>query len=54
MPALRSAIAALLLVSAVPAAAQEVRIESFAVPRGAHPHDVAPAPDGTVWYTAQH
>ena len=22
--------------------------------RGAHPHDVAPAPDGTVWYTAQH
>jgi virginiamycin B lyase len=20
---------------------------------GAHPHDVAPAPDGTVWYTAQ-
>jgi virginiamycin B lyase len=25
----------------------------FAVPRGAHPHDVAPAPDGTVWYTAQ-
>lgn len=54
MPALRSAIAALLLVSAVPATAQEVRIESFAVPGGAHPHDVAPAPDGTVWYTAQH
>jgi virginiamycin B lyase len=25
----------------------------FPVPRGAHPHDVAPAPDGTVWYTAQ-
>ncbi len=25
----------------------------FEVPRGAHPHDVAPAPDGTVWYTAQ-
>ena len=23
------------------------------MPRGAHPHDVAPAPDGTVWYTAQ-
>jgi virginiamycin B lyase len=23
------------------------------VPRGSHPHDVAPAPDGTVWYTAQ-
>jgi virginiamycin B lyase len=25
----------------------------YAVPRGAHPHDVAPAPDGSVWYTAQ-
>jgi len=23
------------------------------VPAGSHPHDVAPAPDGTVWYTAQ-
>jgi virginiamycin B lyase len=28
-------------------------ISYFPVPRGAHPHDVAPAPDGTVWYTAQ-
>ena len=26
---------------------------TFAVPRGARPHDVAPAPDGSVWYTAQ-
>jgi len=25
----------------------------FAVPPGSHPHDVAPAPDGSVWYTAQ-
>ena len=31
---------------------QEVRY--YPVPKGAHPHDVAPAPDGTVWYTAQH
>ena len=23
------------------------------MPAGSHPHDVAPAPDGTVWYTAQ-
>jgi virginiamycin B lyase len=29
------------------------RIEEFSVPQGSHPHDVAPAPDGTVWYTAQ-
>ena len=27
--------------------------QEFDVPRGSHPHDVAPAPDGTVWYTAQ-
>ncbi|MGH2722760.1 MAG: virginiamycin B lyase family protein [Actinomycetota bacterium] len=25
----------------------------YPVPAGAHPHDVAPAPDGRVWYTAQ-
>ena len=28
-------------------------LQEFAVPSGSHPHDVAPAPDGTVWYTAQ-
>src|SRR3954452_7369706 len=28
-------------------------IERFAVPPGSGPHDVAPATDGTVWYTAQ-
>jgi virginiamycin B lyase len=30
-----------------------LRVTEFAVPAGTHPHDVAPAPDGTVWYTAQ-
>jgi virginiamycin B lyase len=39
------------LLAAVPARAEEV--STFAVPAGAGPHDVAPAPDGTVWYTAQ-
>lgn len=29
-------------------------VREYAVPAGSHPHDVAPAPDGTVWYTAQH
>ncbi len=29
-------------------------ITEFDVPAGTHPHDIAPAPDGTVWYTAQH
>ena len=38
-------------VSAAPAFAAETA--SFQVPLGAHPHDVAPGPDGIVWYTAQ-
>jgi virginiamycin B lyase len=33
--------------------AADLRIDRFPVPEGSHPHDVAPAPDGTVWYTAQ-
>jgi virginiamycin B lyase len=28
-------------------------LREYAVPTGSHPHDVAPAGDGTVWYTAQ-
>lgn len=28
-------------------------LEEYPVPDNAQPHDVAPAPDGTVWYTAQ-
>jgi virginiamycin B lyase len=43
------AVAALAL--AAPAAAQQVQY--YPVPAGAGPHDVAPAPDGTVWFTAQ-
>src|SRR3954451_16553149 len=31
----------------------DTRVTYFSVPAGAHPHDVAAAPDGTVWYTAQ-
>ncbi len=29
-------------------------LQEYDVPPGSHPHDVAPAPDGGVWYTAQH
>ena len=43
--------AALLCSAAARAASEEVRY--FPVPEGAGPHDVAPAPDGSVWYTAQ-
>ena len=28
-------------------------VRAFGVPAGSRPHDVAPAADGTVWYTAQ-
>jgi virginiamycin B lyase len=44
---------------ATEAAAEEVDVaatytmQEYDVPAGSHPHDVAPAPDGTVWYTAQ-
>lgn len=32
----------------------DITIQDFAVPHGARPHDVAPAPEeGVVWYTAQ-
>lgn len=33
--------------------AAPLSIEEYPVPAGSRPHDVAPAPDGTVWYTAQ-
>src|SRR5262245_35335506 len=35
------------------AAADAEQVRYFPLPSGAGPHDVAPAPDGTVWYTAQ-
>ncbi|THK39019.1 lyase [Ensifer sp. MPMI2T] len=38
--------------AAISAFAQERQV--YDLPQGAHPHDVAPAPDGSVWYTAQH
>src|SRR5262245_51618766 len=44
---------ALLIASlAAPSATAQER-QIYELPQGSHPHDVAPAPDGTVWYTAQ-
>lgn len=40
-------------VPGTPEAAPDQAVERFAVPAGSGPHDVAPAPDGIVWYTAQ-
>ncbi len=34
-------------------APEELIVEAFPVPAGSRPHDVAPAADGGVWYTAQ-
>jgi virginiamycin B lyase len=44
-------LAALALTSSLATAAQ---VTYYDLPAGAYPHDVAPAPDGTVWYTGQH
>ena len=40
--------------SAAPSSEGQLRVREFRVPAGTHPHDVAPARDGGVWYTAQH
>jgi len=45
------ALAAVVATWMASATAEQVRY--FPLPSGAGPHDVAPAPDGTVWYTAQ-
>jgi len=41
--------------SAEPSASREptFSVQTYPVPAGSHPHDVAPAADGGVWYTAQ-
>jgi virginiamycin B lyase len=51
MRPLRSLVLWLALGTAGAALAQQPRY--YALPAGAGPHDVAPAPDGSVWYTAQ-
>jgi virginiamycin B lyase len=51
LPVSLAVICAPLLLLTPPASAEKA--EYFPVAAGDHPHDVAPAPDGTVWYTAQ-
>jgi virginiamycin B lyase len=36
-----------------PSAVHALRVKEYAVPAGSGPHDVAPARNGAVWYTAQ-
>lgn len=52
----RSRLAVLALATAllVPTAASAVTQRAYPLPDGARPHDVAPGPDGGVWYTAQY
>ncbi len=40
--------------SGLAAAPGRPTVREYPVPAGSHPHDVAPARDGTVWYTGQH
>ena len=50
-----AALVALAVAAAATAAPSEPRLtlREYRVPAGTHPHDVAPARDGGVWYTAQ-
>lgn len=41
------------VLSSLPALAAADEVRYYDVPKGDRPHDVAPAPDGTVWYTGQ-
>ena len=41
------------LLAAPATAAPGITLREYPVPAGSHPHDVAPARDGGVWYTAQ-
>jgi virginiamycin B lyase len=45
---------AAVMLPGVGTAADDYEVEEYDVPAGAHPHDVAPAADGGVWYTGQH
>jgi virginiamycin B lyase len=47
------AASALILAGSAAPAPDRIRIQEYRVPSGSQPHDVAPARDGGVWYTAQ-
>ncbi len=52
-PLLVSLIVAVLLAGPAGTLGAPAGLQEYPVPRGSRAHDVAPAPDGTVWYTAQ-
>src|SRR5215467_8373829 len=51
---IRTVIAAVALAFAPGMAAAPAEMTFYQLPAGAYPHDVAPAPDGTVWFSGQH
>ena len=51
LPRLRLSLFCLITISLLQG--QEYDLVEYPVPAGARPHDVAPAADGGVWYTAQ-
>jgi virginiamycin B lyase len=53
-PAIGAACVCVLALAGGVASAPVFPVREYAVPAGTHPHDVAPARDGGVWYTAQH
>jgi virginiamycin B lyase len=49
----RTVIALLMVLAAAAGAAHANEVAYFQLPKGDGPHDVAPSPDGKVWYTGQ-
>ncbi|MFO0995403.1 MAG: lyase [Alphaproteobacteria bacterium] len=49
----RALLLAATILTAIASSSAADTVRYFPVPAGSGPHDVAPAPDGTVWYTAQ-
>jgi virginiamycin B lyase len=47
------ALAAAIALGSAAATGAEITRQSFALPEGAYPHDVAAGPDGAVWYSGQ-
>jgi virginiamycin B lyase len=49
----RTIVGALLAIMFSIPAVYAAEVRYFEVPKGDRPHDVAPSPDGSVWYTSQ-
>src|SRR2546428_13672612 len=50
---IRISIVSAAMVAAVATTASAAQVSYYQLPQGAFPHDVAPAPDGTVWFSGQ-